>query len=72
MDRNWRMAAVGAALIALVLVFVYGPMAAAFMVAGVAFVVMFSLMGMEAAHAIGQWRLAHPWARRHRRTRTKA
>ena len=70
MDRMMKFAAVGAAALVLVLVLVYGPVIAAFAVAGSAFGVMFTLMVMEALHAVGRWRLELPWTL-HRHTRTK-
>jgi hypothetical protein len=61
MDRMLSIGIVGAAFAVLALVVFYGPLVAAFMVAGVAFALMVGMMTVAAVHAFDQWRQGHGW-----------
>jgi hypothetical protein len=71
MEPFGKLTIVGAALLTLLLVVLYGPLFAGFVVASFAFALMFALMALSALHGVEHWWLAQNWAiHRHRRTRT--
>ena len=56
MDRLITLAAAGAALTILAIVLLYGPVVAAFIVAGSSFVLMIGMIALSGVHAIERWR----------------
>jgi hypothetical protein len=68
MTRNVRAVFWLAGALAVVLAAVVGPLFAGFALAGASLAIIAVLMGMRAAHAIGDWRLEHPWALGRKRT----
>ena len=61
MTRIMKLAAWTAAMVGIVLAALYGPVLAAFLFVGAAFALIAGLMLRQALHAIGDWRLDHPW-----------
>ena len=70
MTRNMRLVAWGSAASAIALAIAFGPLFAGYAIAGASLAFIAVLMGMRVAHAIGDWRLAHPWKFGHRRTQS--
>ena len=68
MDRTFKLAVSGAAVTVLVLVLVYGPVVAAFVVAGASFALMIGMIALSGAHAFEQWWRRQPWTLRRTRT----
>ena len=60
MDRTFKLAVGGAAVVVLLLVLFYGPLVTAFIVAGSSFALMIAMIAMSGIHAIGRWRRRHP------------
>ena len=56
MDRLITLAATGAALTILAIVLLYGPVVAAFIVAGSSFVLMIGMIALSGLHAVERWR----------------
>ena len=56
MDRLITLAAAGAALTILAIVLLYGPVVAAFIVAGTSFVLMIGMIALSGVHALERWR----------------
>jgi hypothetical protein len=59
MDRTLNIAIVGAAFTVLVLVIFYGPLVAAFVVAGSSFALAIGMMLMAGVQAFDRWRRTH-------------
>ena len=64
MDRLFTVAATGAALTVVAIVLVFGPVVAAFVVAGSSFVLMIGLIVFSGVHAIEHWWRGHAWTLR--------
>jgi len=60
MDRTFKLAVGGAAVVVLLLVLFYGPLVTGFIVAGSSFALMIAMIAMSAFHALGRWRRRHP------------
>jgi hypothetical protein len=60
MDTWKKSAVIGAAVPTIIIAIVYGPLVAAFVVAGVGCALMVTLMAFVAVHSIAAWRLDHP------------
>ena len=60
MDRTFKLAVGGAAVVVLLLVLFYGPLVTAFIVAGSSFALMIAMIAMSGIHALGRWRRRHP------------
>jgi len=60
MDRIFTLAATAAALTVVAIVLVFGPVVAAFVVAGSSFVLMIGLIAFSGVHAVEQWWRGHP------------
>ena len=60
MDRIFTLAATAAALTVVAIVIVFGPLVAAFVVAGSSFVLMIGLIALSGVHAVEQWWRGHP------------
>ena len=59
LDLLFTIAATGAALIVVALVVFFGPLVAAFVVAGSSFVLMIGMIALSGVHALGRWRRTH-------------
>jgi hypothetical protein len=68
MDRTFKLAVSGAAVAAVVLVLLYGPVVTAFVVAGASFVLMIGMIALSGVHAFAQWRRSHPLTLRRTKT----
>jgi hypothetical protein len=68
MDRIFTLAATGAALTVAALVLVFGPVVAAFVVAGSSFALMIGLIALSGVHAVEHWFRGHPLTLRHTKT----
>jgi hypothetical protein len=68
MSRNVRLVFWLAGALAVVLAVAIGPLFAGFALAGASLTFIAVLMGMRAAHVIGDWRLEHPWRFHRKRT----
>jgi hypothetical protein len=67
-----HLAGVTFGVVAVALALAFGPLAAGYLLAGVAFALMFGLMAANAGHAIGNWRLDHPMRIPHWHKRSRA
>lgn len=61
MDNSMRLMLWSGGLCALALAVALGPVLAGYVFAGSALVVVLALVGKDAAKAIADWRLDHPW-----------
>jgi hypothetical protein len=61
MDRTLVVAAVGAAATVLVLLFAYGPIITAFIVASSSFALMLAVMMVRGVTLLEGWRHSHHW-----------
>ena len=68
MDRIFLVAATGAALTVAALVLFFGPVVAAFVVAGSSFALMIGLIAISGVHAVEQWWRCHPLTLRRTKT----
>ena len=64
MDRIFTLAATAAALTVVAIVLVFGPVVAAFVVAGSSFVLMIGLIVFSGVHAVEHWWRGHSWTLR--------
>jgi hypothetical protein len=68
MDRTFNLALIGAAVTAVLLAVVYGPLVTAFVVAGTSFVLMIGMIAMAAFHSVERWWRGHSWSLHRTRT----
>ena len=68
MDRVFNLAAAGAALTVAALVLVFGPVVAAFVVAGSSFALMIGLIAVSGVHALEHFWRSHPLTLRRTKT----
>ena len=68
MDRIFTVAAAGAAVTVVVMVLVYGPVVAAFVVAGSSFALMIGLIALSGVHTVEHWWRGHPLTLRRTKT----
>lgn len=61
MTRNVRLVFWAAAVLAAALAVAFGPVWAAYAIAGATLAFIAVLMGTRVVRAIGDWRLDHPW-----------
>jgi hypothetical protein len=68
MDRIFTLAATAAALTVVAIVLVFGPVVAAFVVAGSSFVLMIGLIALSGVHAVEHWWRGHAFTLRRTKT----
>ena len=68
MDRIFLVAATGAALTVVALVLFFGPLVAAFVVAGSSFALMIGVMAFAGVQALERWWHGHSWTLRRTKT----
>jgi hypothetical protein len=68
MDRTFNLAVSGAAVTALVLAVIYGPVVTAFVVAGSSVALMIALIAFSGVQAFGRWRRGHSFTLRRTKT----
>jgi hypothetical protein len=68
MDRTFTVAVSGAAMTVLVLAIIYGPVVAAFIVAGSSFALIVVLIALSGVHSVERWWRSHPLTLRRTKT----
>ena len=68
MDWTFNVALVGVTATVLVLVFLYGPVVTAFVVAGAAFALMVAMIALSGVQAFESWWAGHHWSMRRTKT----